>query len=106
MIAAGKLDRRITLQRATSSQDEAGQSIPAWSKVAEVWAQVLPLAAREPFQADQRAAWVDTKFVIRYRADVGPLDRVLYGGRTYDVVGVQEIGRREGLELLAYARAE
>lgn len=106
MIEAGKLDRRITLQRATATQDDAGQPISTWSTLAEVWAQVTPLAVREPFQADQRAAWVDHKFKIRYRSDVGPLNRVLYAGRTYDVVGVQELGRREGLELMAYARGE
>ncbi|MCA9467679.1 MAG: head-tail adaptor protein, partial [Nitrospira sp.] len=42
----------------------------------------------------------------RYRADLTPIDRLSYAGRTYDVTGVVEIGRREGLEIYSKARAE
>jgi SPP1 family predicted phage head-tail adaptor len=54
----------------------------------------------------QTVAEVDTRFKIHYRTDVSPLDRVVCAGTTYDVKGVLEIGRREGWEIYATARAE
>lgn len=106
MMQAGLLDRRVTLQQATYAQDGAGTPVPTWATVAEVWGRVEPMTVREPFQAEQEAAWVDTKVTIRHRSDVGPKWRITHGGRTYDILGVRELGRREGLEILASARAE
>ena len=49
------------------------------------------------------------RFQIRYSSTVANLDTrdwVLFDGRTYDLIAVKEIGRREGLELTGAARAE
>ena len=32
--------------------------------------------------------------------------RIVFQGRAFDIVSVEEIGRRDGLEIQAYARAE
>ncbi len=39
-------------------------------------------------------------------SDIDPKDRVRFEGRVYDIVGVKEIGRREGLEITAVARPD
>jgi hypothetical protein len=54
----------------------------------------------------QTVAEVEERFKIRYRKGLTPLDRVVCNGITYDVLGVLEIGRREGWEILAKGRAE
>jgi SPP1 family predicted phage head-tail adaptor len=101
----GKLDRRITIQRQTVTQDSYGQDVVTWTDLATVWAEVGAVRGIERFAAMQTVAEVDTRFVIRHR-DVGPKDRISYGGRTYDIKSVIEIGRREALEIHAQARAE
>lgn len=35
-----------------------------------------------------------------------PLWWLTFDGRTFDIVGIKEIGRREGIEITAAARAE
>lgn len=106
---AGSLDRRITIQARTDTQDGAGQAVATWADAATVWARWEPFQVREPFTDQQFAAFIDSRFIIRRRPSLIPspkTHRVSYDGKTYDIAGVREIGRREALELLCYARAE
>jgi len=103
---AGALDRRIEIQRAEVVQDEYGQPIETWVTVADCAAEVRPLKGIERFTAEQLAAHVDTRFRIRWLPDITPQNRIVFDGRAYDVQAVLELGRRDGLELLARARAE
>jgi len=104
---AGRMDRRITLQRKSSSQDSFGQPIETWADISTVWAEVVPVSGNERFVSQQVIAEADTLFKIRYMSGLTPLDRVVYDGRTYDVKGVIEIGRRrEGMQIAAMTRAE
>lgn len=109
MTQAGRLDRRVALQRATTTQNATtGEQVRIWADEATVWAQVEPLAGSELFRAQQLEAKADTRFRIRYRTGITPAEtlRIAYGGRYYDLRSVVELGRREGLEILAEARTE
>lgn len=109
MIEAGKLDRRITIQRATFTRNDMGEQIPAWSTLATVWAEAKPVSDGERVKAREVSAEISMRFTIRWSTTVGgvnPKDQVVYAGRTYDIVGVKEIGRREGIEISAMARAD
>lgn len=107
---AGNLDRRITIQRATYTQNALGEQIIAtWNTLATVWAEVMPVSDGERIRALEVSAEITTRFRIRYSstvASVNPKDRISYDGRVYDISGVKEIGRREGLEITAAARAD
>lgn len=103
---AGKLDRRISIERAVITTDPLGGDSYVWSELAEVWAEVLPISDGERWRAAEVAANVTTRFRIRWGANVTVEDRIAYDGRTYEIVGVKEIGRREGQEITAAARAE
>lgn len=107
---AGKLDRRITLQRATTAQDETGQEVQTWSDLATVWASRRDVSDAERVAAAEVAASITTRFQIRWGtswADLNPREhRVALDGRIYDISGVKEIGRREGLEITAAARRD
>lgn len=104
------MDRRLELQRAVEERDpQTGEVVRTWLTQGRVWGGYEPLAVRESFQSsNQDAAFIDVKFRIRWREGVlpGADHRVLFDGRAYDIVGVREIGRREGLEILSYSRAE
>jgi len=101
---AGRLDRRITLQLKSTTDNEYGEPIVTWTDVAEVWAEVRPLRGIERVQAAQLVAAVDTIFVIRYRDDLAlapGTHRIRYQNRTYNVEAVLEVGRREAWQLEA-----
>lgn len=109
MLEAGKLDRRITIERATIARDEFNEAEKMWSPLATVWAEKLEVSDAERVAAQEVGAELTTRFRIRYSsltADISPLDRCTYGGRTYQITGVKELGRREGVELTTTARAE
>lgn len=103
---AGRLDRRITIERATVETDPFGGETPTWAEVATVWASVEWVKDGERLRAAELAASADVRFQIRWGFGVTVEDRITYDGRVYDILGVKEIGRHEGQELSASARAE
>lgn len=110
---AGSLDRRVRIEQATEVQDPAtGEPVRTWGLVREVWANVRPLRGSEFSAAQQLVAKADTLFLIRFPHGLDPLPnpdesmRLVYGAVPYNIQYVAEIGRREGLEILATARAE
>ena len=108
-LAAGRLDRRIRLERFTATKDPASnEQIRTWSPLATVWALHRRASARETLAASELSAATSDVFEIRWDsawADLSPLDRVIYGGRVHEIVGVSEKGRREGLRIDTVARA-
>lgn len=104
-----KLDRRITLQRYGVTYDSDNQPIEGFTDLATVWASVQYVSDGERVRAAEVGASITVRFQIRYSstvAVVNPKDRVVYGGKTFDISGVKELGRREGLEISAAAAAD
>ena len=95
MMQPGDLDRRITIQQNTPTQDGAGQPIESWADLATVWAEVVPVGGSETFQAKQTGAEAVAKFRIRYRGDVLRKMRVVYDSDNYDIADVAEDRRFE-----------
>lgn len=114
------LDRRIDIERKTATQNGYGQEVENWSKIATRRpAAVKPVRGDERYVADQFVAKQQVEFTIRWAAivsDVSPLDRIIYPSVTnpaevddpnvYDIIEVSELGRREGLRIIAARRAE
>jgi SPP1 family predicted phage head-tail adaptor len=100
---AGILDRRVVIESYTTAQDEVGEPVKSYTTLDTVWAQVRPLRGQERFVAQQEYAEVTTRFRLRHRTDIDEKMRLVYGGDEYDIVAILEIGRREGLEILAKA---
>lgn len=105
-----KLDRKITLQRATFTQNDFGEQIATgWADLATVWGSKKDVSDGERLQAGELTADRVTRFQIRYDSawsDLSPVDRLSFESRTYEIQAVKEIGRREGIEITAAARAE
>lgn len=100
---AGALDRRVTIERYSVIQNAYGEEIESWSPLATVSAQVIQQSGREFLAADALHASVRVLFRLRWIEGVRETDRVIYGDRQYDIQEVRELGRREGLELMAVA---
>lgn len=85
---AGKLNRRIRIERPGTVPDALGQPIPGWSLVAEVWANIRHLNGIETLKADQPKSVVKASIRIRYRTDIDASMRVVYGSAVYDIQAV------------------
>jgi SPP1 family predicted phage head-tail adaptor len=72
-----------------------GESVIAWQRVADVWANVVPQSARETSEGAQIQPTTSHVVYMRYREDVKPDWRIEFKGRTLAIVGVMDIEERE-----------
>ena len=100
----GRLDRRILILQRSTSTDAWNQNLGSYVQVLEVWAEVKDLGAKEREEADQRVTVNPKIFTIRYRSEVTTKHRISFDGDIYQITGMTEIGRKEGLRITAVAR--
>lgn len=105
---AGKLDRRLVIQRKSITYSSSGAPVESWATLATVWAQARPVRGDERFSTRQLVGSAVMTFHIRYRSDLAlsVLDRLSYDGKTWDIADIRELGRRVGTEIDATARAD
>ncbi len=89
MIAAGRLRHRVQLQRQVYGQSPAtGAQTVSWEPLADVWAEVAPLSAREFVAAKAIDSEVTLRVTIRHREGVTDKCRVLFRGKILNIHGV------------------
>jgi len=100
---AGLLNKRVTLQTATVTQNSYGEEVRAWVPIQHGyrWASVEPLSGAERFAAQQVNPSVSHKVTIRALPGVTPKMRVLYGTRVLEIDAVLDLEERgEAMQLL------
>lgn len=91
-LAAGSLNRQITIQKPGAGKDPAGQPMKAWVDVATVWANVKSQTGMGVVTGEQsgvEASVTRYSFRIRYRQGLDASMRVLMGSTVYDITSVQ-----------------
>ena len=102
-VGAGDLRHYIEIQVPQISQDPVtGEMQKTWVAVANVWAQIVPMSAREFIASAAEQSEVRGRVVIRYRDDIDATMRVAYRGKNYTIFGVMEddVSMREHLTLM------
>lgn len=107
---AGARDRQVELQRRTLTQSASGEEVESWTTLGRLWAGKRDMRANERWAADQLVAEVETVWTLNWwpawdtiRPDT---HRLVYRDRVYEIHGLREIGRHEGIEIAAAARGE
>jgi SPP1 family predicted phage head-tail adaptor len=109
---AGKLRHRVLIEELVAQTDTAddviqneatGEVDRVWTPIAEVWAAIEPLSAREFLAAQAVQSKVTTRITIRYRA-ISPTMRLVHmrrGARDtiYNIEGVLP-DKESGLEFI------
>ena len=85
---AGKLDKLISIEQRTLTQDAAGQEYETWVSIATVYANVKPLIGKDYLAAKQTVDELSHDITIRYRRGIKPKMRVNYLGRIIEIVAV------------------
>jgi SPP1 family predicted phage head-tail adaptor len=100
------MDKRILIQRPTTSRSATGAENVAWSDYRTVWAQVdYPNTGNsEEISTDQEQITRRVRFLIRYTGDVREKWRISYEGDTLDILRIIPIGRHEYEEITAEVR--
>lgn len=96
MIEAGKLDRVITIERATNDVDASGVVTQTWATHILCRAQMVNEKIDDVERAYGAATDSTLWFKTRWVADITLEDRVNYGGTLYLIKELQEIQRRRG----------
>lgn len=88
-VAAGELRHKVELQALVVTQDpNTGEMVNTWTTIAEPWAKIAPLSAREFLAASAEQSEVRAKITIRYRQGVNATMRIVYRGLYYGIIGV------------------
>lgn len=110
-VDAGERDRVVTLQQLTESVGGSRFPVESWSTLATVYARREDISGRERMVMDQSSAPFDCRWEIPYRTDMDPDEidvpkkrRLVYKGRSYDIVAAAMIGRYDGIELTTLSR--
>lgn len=106
---AGRLDRRIAIQRKDVTQSDSGEEVVTLTTIATVWAEKIENRGDERFTAKQLVGHAVRTFRFRWSTATKQITTehsIVYDGRSFDITDVREIGRREGIEIDCYAPSE
>lgn len=98
---AGKLDRYLEVERVTETKDADNSTVSTWSHHLYLWGERRGLSMSERLQAGQVNANISARYFTRYIEDLTEEDRIVdtKESKTYQILGIREIGRRAGLEI-------
>lgn len=100
---AGKLQHPIDLQRLTETLGPNRQAVQTWNTYATGRAELRQAGVSEFLTTFGEGVTNNAVFVIRWIPGVSVSDRILHGGKVWNIVAIAEIGRRKGIELRAVA---
>lgn len=100
---AGKLQHRIEIQRVVETVLASGHVDKDWTIYARGRAELRQASISEYLTGFGEADAGAGVFLIRWIPGVTTGDRIIHGGKTWNIVAIAEIGRRRGLELRAVA---
>lgn len=99
-----KLDRRITFQFYTETQNQFGEKEVQFSNSYSCWAKIdyRDKSTTEDFQSKRETATTAVIFTIRWIKDLlDKKNRIQYNDQIYDIISIQEVGRRKYLKIEA-----
>lgn len=104
MTNLGSLDRRITIQSATETQQDNGELSLTWSSFASLWAKKDFKTGGETFEADELVARNTVDWVVRYYPGITEKMRIIEGTSIWDILYIAEDGRERFMILKAKKR--
>jgi hypothetical protein len=115
LLAAGARSYQVTIEQRPSTDVAGSGGFPGstgWTTLGTLFMSKSEVDGDERLNADQLTSREHTRWVSAYRADCDPelVDvpkqrRLVYSGRTYDIVHARQIGLREGLEFITRGRS-
>lgn len=106
----GKLNKRIVIRRATAATRNAmNEPVEVWADFGGFMAEPLQQRPTESWKAGQTAAQVERAWRVRWTArsaTISASDRLVCDGREFQIIGVTEVGRRVGIEIVGIAYSE
>lgn len=97
----GSLRHRVTIERPERNVQDGGGASIDWITICTAFARIDSISGREIQFADGLAGRVSHKVLLRYRADILPEMRIVFGSRRLDIRSVLDVdARRSWLQCL------
>ncbi len=105
--AAGQRDRHVLIQAPVDPPAQFEQ----WTTLGMAWMSRRDLSADERFSSDQETAFGQARWHMAYQEDMDPelvdvpaTRRLVYEGRSYDIIAASPMGWKRDIELITLAR--
>jgi len=98
---AGTLNKQITLQHASITKDTYGEESKTWVDAFTVWAALAEIGSRELYQAQKIISESTAVFKARYTARINNRQRIKYGARLFEILGVTPDSKFTELTIIA-----
>lgn len=111
-LGPGRLDRSITIERATMTANSLNEQVATWSELTTVSASRRFVSDGEKIAAGQVTAFAMARFIVRHSdliAGVSGKDRLIFDGRTWNIHGNKPLdagGRDRFREITAVCEAD
>lgn len=94
---AGRLNRRITIQKKTVTYNSYNEPIEAWADSHTIWSEVITTGGGEFYAAQKVNANTQVVFTVRYTKSINVMNRVKYDDRIFEILSVNDVnaGRKE-----------
>lgn len=89
---AGRMNRRVVIERRGAGEDAAGQPVESWEPVASVYADIRApsgLSGARDMQGDIAASLARYSVRIRFRDDIDTTMRIRTQGQVFDIKQVR-----------------
>lgn len=86
MIEAGKLNRRITVQKRVKTRDSDGYETESWVDLRAYWAEIITSGGKEFFAAQRFNEETTALFRLRYTSAITTDTRIRMGHRYFDII--------------------
>jgi len=100
---AGKLDRRVVIQTNAPTKDAGGANVDSLSTHATVWAERTDVGGSQGEDAGGLVSQLNTNWRIRYLSTVTTKMLITFESQTWEIISIQELGRREAMLLTCKA---
>lgn len=111
--AAGLRDKLVTIQQMTKSKGPSGFPVETWTTLRTAYMSRLDQRADERYAGNQLSPAVETQWHAEYASDIDPevvnvptKRRLVYGGRTFDILAATILGNKQGVELVTLAKTD
>lgn len=106
---AGRLDRRITIERYTETVNAYGERERTWSSAGKLWAalDMKQTKVKETEVASELTPMSEIVWRVRhsqFSQDITEKDRISWRGRSYDILGIHMMGRGDDVMITTKLR--
>lgn len=91
---AGSRRHRVRIEKPTSARSSTGAVTITWSEFDTLWASIETLKTYERQSAESSWPGADVKIGIKYVAGLLPTMRIVYSGKIYSILGINDIEER------------